>query len=73
MTERVWPSMLCHVTKDDMAALADCNPDYLGQLLGVWNPQGCLNLDFLILDNEATIGYLRHAEIKLPRLLIISH
>jgi len=27
-------------TKEDMAALAEANPDYLGQSLGLWDPLG---------------------------------
>merc|ERR1719227_32436 len=59
-------------TKEDMAALAEANPDYLGQSLGLWDPLGCLNLDFWTLGNEATIGYLRHAEIKHGRVAMAA-
>merc|ERR1712087_999030 len=33
---------------------------------------GCLNLDFWTLGNEATIGYLRHAEIKHGRVAMAA-
>lgn len=59
-------------SKEDMAALADANPDYLGQSLGLWDPLGCLSLDFWTLGNEATIGYLRHAEIKHGRVAMAA-
>merc|ERR1719235_1134579 len=59
-------------TKEDMAALAESNPDFLGQSLGLWDPLGCLNLDFWGLGNEATIGYLRHAEIKHGRVAMAA-
>merc|ERR1711871_1620756 len=59
-------------TKEDMAALAESNPDFLGQSLGLWDPLGCLNLDFWTLGNEATIGYLRHAEIKHGRVAMAA-
>merc|ERR1719353_581842 len=62
------PAALCNATKDDMAALAESNPDFLGRSLGLWDPLGCLNLDFWKQGNEATIGYLRHAEIKHGRV-----
>jgi len=59
-------------TKDQMAGLAEANPDYLGASLGLWDPLGCLNLDFWTLGNEATIGYLRHAEIKHGRVAMAA-
>merc|ERR1711898_83002 len=59
-------------TKEDMAALAESNPDFLGQSLGLWDPLGCLNLDFWTLGNEATMGYLRHAEIKHGRVAMAA-
>ena len=43
-------------TKDQMAGLAEANPDYLGASLGLWDPLGCLNLDFWTLGNEATLA-----------------
>merc|ERR1711924_494678 len=44
----------------------------MGQSLGLWDPLGCLNLDFWTLGNEATIGYLRHAEIKHGRVAMAA-
>ena len=35
-------------------------------------PLGCLSLDFWTLGNEATIGYLRHAEIKHGRVAMAA-
>ena len=95
-----------------MADLAEANPDFLGQSLGLWDPLGapprppipgragrarfppisrpneprarllppahpvpplgCLSLDFWTLGNEATIGYLRHAEIKHGRVAMAA-
>merc|ERR1719353_670846 len=62
------PSTLCYAGKEEMAALADANPDFLGKSLGLWDPLNCLDFDFWSLGNEATIGYLRHAEIKHGRV-----
>ncbi|KAJ8601277.1 hypothetical protein CTAYLR_007748 [Chrysophaeum taylorii] len=49
--------------------LAEANGDFLGKTIGFWDP---LKLgsegDFWGLGNEATIGYLRHAEIKHGRV-----
>ena len=59
-------------TKEDMAALAEANPDYLGSSLGLWDPLGCLNLNFWNVGNEETIGYLRHAEIKHGRVAMAA-
>jgi len=54
-------------TKNDLAALCDENPTALG-FEGIWDPLGCADYDFWGLGNEATIGYLRHAEIKHGRV-----
>ena len=35
---------------------------------GIWDPLGCADFNFWGLGNEATIGYLRHAEIKHGRI-----
>merc|ERR1712078_739529 len=58
----------CDASKQEMAALAEANPDFLGKSLGLWDPLNCLDFDFWSLGNEATIGYLRHAEIKHGRV-----
>merc|ERR1719258_955615 len=39
---------------------------------GFCDPLGCLNADFWGLGNEATIGYLRHAEIKHGRVAMAA-
>merc|ERR1719506_863597 len=62
------PSTLCYAGKEEMAALAEANPDFLGKSIGLWDPLNCLDFDFWSLGNEATIGYLRHAEIKHGRV-----
>eukprot|EP00628_Pelagophyceae_sp_CCMP2097_P001468 CAMPEP_0184085034 /NCGR_PEP_ID=MMETSP0974-20121125/4504_1 /TAXON_ID=483370 /ORGANISM="non described non described, Strain CCMP2097" /LENGTH=87 /DNA_ID=CAMNT_0026387709 /DNA_START=33 /DNA_END=293 /DNA_ORIENTATION=+ len=54
--------------KDDLVALADSNPDFLGKSIGFWDPLGISGQDFWGLGNEGTIGYLRHAEIKHGRV-----
>merc|ERR1719305_738795 len=59
---------LCSASRQEMEALAEANPDFLGQSIGFWDPLGCLDLDFWNIGNEATIGYLRHAEIKHGRV-----
>ena len=54
--------------KDDLVALAESNPDALGQAIGFWDPLGVTGIDFWGLGEEGTIGYLRHAEIKHGRV-----
>merc|ERR1712164_64643 len=66
------PLVPCHASKQEMAALAEANPDFLGKSIGLWDPLGCLDFDFWDLGNEATIGYLRHAEIKHGRVAMAA-
>jgi hypothetical protein len=67
--ESAQPQTPCYATRDDMEELALANPDVLGsRIIGLWDPLGCLGADFWGLGNEATIGYLRHAEIKHGRV-----
>ena len=55
--------------KEEMGALAESNPDLLGRTIGFWDPFNLIaEGDFWGLGNEATIGYLRHAEIKHGRI-----
>ena len=35
---------------------------------GFWDPIGCSGMSFWTLDNDQTVGYLRHAEIKHGRI-----
>ncbi|KAJ8602441.1 hypothetical protein CTAYLR_001262 [Chrysophaeum taylorii] len=51
-------------TKADLEALAKG----LNPIVGFWDPLGCAEYDFWGLGNEATIGFLRHAEIKHGRI-----
>merc|ERR1719389_254214 len=67
-TQSAQPLTTCDASKQEMAALAEANPDFLGKSLGLWDPLNCLDFDFWSLGNEATIGYLRHAEIKHGRV-----
>merc|ERR1719375_851923 len=67
-TQSARPLTSCGASKQEMAALAEANPDFLGKSLGLWDPLNCLDFDFWSLGNEATIGYLRHAEIKHGRV-----
>jgi len=63
------PSTLCYASKEEMVALAESNPDFLGRTIGFWDPFNLIEEgDFWGLGNEATIGYLRHAEIKHGRI-----
>ena len=55
-------------SKDEVIALAEANPDFLGKAIGFWDPLGALDSNFWGLGNEGTIGYLRHAEIKHGRV-----
>ncbi|KAH8061570.1 serine carboxypeptidase [Aureococcus anophagefferens] len=55
--------------KQEMVELAEANPDFLGSTIGFWDPFNLIaEGDFWGLGNEATIGYLRHAEIKHGRV-----
>merc|ERR1719191_1991844 len=67
------PLTPCYATKEEMVALAEANPDFLGKTIGIWDPLNCLeNANFWDLGNEETIGYLRHAEIKHGRVAMAA-
>jgi len=67
------PSTLCYASKEEMVALAESNPDFLGRTIGFWDPFNLIEEgDFWGLGNEATIGYLRHAEIKHGRVAMAA-
>merc|ERR1719217_909826 len=34
------PQTLCYAGKEEMAALAEANPDFLGRSIGLWDPLG---------------------------------
>merc|ERR1740138_66182 len=71
-TQSARPLTHCDASKQEMAALAEANPDFLGKSIGLWDPLNCLEGDFWSLGNEATIGYLRHAEIKHGRVAMAA-
>jgi hypothetical protein len=64
--------------REDLIAFAESNTDQLGANLGFWDPLGCTKLDFFGLEQSgrlpagATIGYLRHAEIKHSRVAMAA-
>ena len=58
--------------KDDLIEFANTNPDALGKGIGFWDPLGATDLDFWGIGNDATIGYLRHAEIKHGRVAMAA-
>jgi len=59
--------------KAEMVELAESNPDFLGQQIGFWDPFNLIaEGDFWGIGNEATIGYLRHAEIKHGRVAMAA-
>jgi hypothetical protein len=54
------PSVALQETKADLQALAkDLNP-----IVGFWDPLNLAEAEFWGQSNEATIGFLRHSEIK---------
>ena len=59
-------------SKDEVIALAEANPDFLGKAIGFWDPLGALDSNFWGLGNEGTIGSLRHAEIKHGRVAMAA-
>jgi len=62
-----------HETTEDLVALAEANGDFLGKTIGFWDPLKLAQEgDFWGLGNEATIGYLRHAEIKHGRVAMAA-
>ena len=55
-------------TKADLVALAEkSNP-----VLGYWDPMGLADADFWGQGSEATIGFLRHSEIKHGRIAMFA-
>ena len=57
----------------EMQDLANSNPDLLGRTIGFWDPFNLIaEGDFWGIGNEATIGYLRHAEIKHGRVAMAA-
>ncbi|KAJ8608213.1 hypothetical protein CTAYLR_010404 [Chrysophaeum taylorii] len=64
--------------KEDLVALAEANTDAIGKSIGFWDPLGASSLDFFGLELSgrlpagATIGYLRHAEIKHGRVAMAA-
>ena len=58
--------------KDSLIEFANTNPDALGKGIGFWDPLGATDLDFWGIGNDATIGYLRHAEIKHGRVAMAA-
>ncbi|KAJ8611245.1 hypothetical protein CTAYLR_004127 [Chrysophaeum taylorii] len=71
-TPAVSTSSALAATKDEVVALAEANPDFLGKSIGFWDPLGALDTNFWGLGNEGTIGYLRHAEIKHGRVAMAA-
>merc|ERR1711869_36784 len=70
--ESARPQTVCDAGKEEIAALAEANPDFLGRSIGLWDPLGALDTNFWGLGNEQTIGYLRHAEIKHGRVAMAA-
>ena len=58
--------------KSELVDLAEANGDFLGKTIGFWDPLGATNLNFWGLGEDATIGYLRHAEIKHGRVAMAA-
>ena len=52
--------------RDELIDLAEGSTEGLSP--GFWDPLGCSGMSFWTLDNDQTVGYLRHAEIKHGRI-----
>ena len=48
--------------RDELIDLAEGSTEGLSP--GFWDPLGCSGMSFWTLDNDQTVGYLRHAEIS---------
>jgi len=57
--------------KEDLIAYQAANPSPIAGN-SFWDPLGCTDYDFWGMGNEATIGYLRHAEIKHGRVAMAA-
>ena len=72
------PATAVNAGQGDLVALAEANGDQLGRNLGFWDPLGASSLDFFGLEQSgrlpsgATVGYLRHAEIKHGRVAMAA-
>ena len=56
--------------RDELIDLAEGSSEGLNP--GFWDPLGCSGMSFWALDNEQTVGYLRHAEIKHGRVAMAA-
>jgi len=64
--------------REELIALAESNTDAIGEKIGFWDPLGASKFDFFGLETSgrlpegATVGYLRHAEIKHGRVAMAA-
>ena len=56
--------------RDELIDLAEGSSEGLNP--GFWDPLGCSGMSFWTLDNDQTVGYLRHAEIKHGRVAMAA-
>ena len=56
--------------RDELIDLVEGSPEGLNP--GFWDPLGCSGMSFWALDNDQTVGYLRHAEIKHGRVAMAA-
>ena len=56
--------------RDELIDLAEGSTEGLSP--GFWDPLGCSGMSFWTLDNDQTVGYLRHAEIKHGRVAMAA-
>ena len=67
--ESARPQTVCDAGKEEMAALAEANPDFLGRSIGLWDPLGALDTNFWGLGNEQTmipLGMYHEKMLKSP-------
>jgi len=66
------PTQLAETKEDLIADAAGRNNAFLGASIGFWDPIGLSDFSFWGKGEEATVGFLRHAEIKHGRVAMAA-